>query len=384
MSSSRTTTRTGDAFTAFDREMMARALRLARRGEGYVEPNPMVGCVVVRKGRIIGEAYHHRYGRPHAEVEALRSCTESPRGATVYVTLEPCRHFGKTPPCTDALIEAKVARVIAATRDPNRSVSGGGAAILRRAGIDVRFGLLEAEALELMAPFFTRVLLRRPYVIAKWAQSLDGKLATVTGDSKWISCEASRHEVHKLRARMDAIIVGSETVLKDDPLLTARGVKVKRVAARVVLDGRLRMPERGKLAMTAGETPTIVFTTPDRAGSAKARRLARRGVEVLPCPVKSERLDVLTVLGSLFARGMTNVLVEGGAALISGFLRADLVDEAWVFVAPKLIGGREAPAVLSDLPARRMSDARAPRSMSVRRLDGDLLYRLRLTSMPCA
>ncbi|GAF88580.1 unnamed protein product, partial [marine sediment metagenome] len=211
-------------YDPLDHRMMARAIALARRGEGHVEPNPMVGCVIVRNRRSIGEGYHRRFGGPHAEIEALLACTRDPQGATVYVSLEPCCHHGKTPPCTDALIAARVARVVVAARDPNPVVRGRGIRRLRTAGIDVETGVLEGEAAEVLAPYATRVRLYRPFVIAKWAQSLDGKLATRTGHSQWISCEASRRRVHRLRARVDAILVGCGTVLADDPLLTARGV----------------------------------------------------------------------------------------------------------------------------------------------------------------
>jgi len=208
--------------------MMARAIALAKRGEGRVEPNPMVGCVLVRRGQVISEGYHRRFGGPHAEIAALQACQENPRGATVYVSLEPCCHQGKTPPCTEALIEAEVKRVVVAVSDPNPAVAGRGIRRLRAARLAVQTGVLAEEAGELLAPYSTRMKLGRPYVIAKWAQSLDARLATDTGDSRWISCEHSRRMVHRLRSRVDAVLVGSGTVQADDPQLTARDVSLRR------------------------------------------------------------------------------------------------------------------------------------------------------------
>lgn len=357
---------------------MARAIALARKGEGRVEPNPMVGCVIVRRGRIIGTGFHRRFGGPHAEVEALRSCKESPSGSTVYVSLEPCRHFGKTPPCTDALIKAGVANVVAAVPDPNPSVCGGGATALRRAGIPVRFGVLDREAADMLAPFLTRVRLGRPYVIAKWAQTLDGRLAAVGGDSKWISGESSRRMVHQLRARVDAVLIGSGTALADDPLLTARDVPMRRVAARVVVDRRLRLLESSRLVRSIDEAPLLVFTSPVRAVSAKAGRLKNRGVELIGISESSTGLSLKRCLGALGDRGMTNVLVEGGADTLSRFFRSRLVDEAWVFTAPRFMGGAAAPAVVIQPGASRARDAFVT-LIETRRMGDDVLHRLRLT-----
>jgi diaminohydroxyphosphoribosylaminopyrimidine deaminase/5-amino-6-(5-phosphoribosylamino)uracil reductase len=360
---------------------MQRALALARKGEGRVEPNPMVGCVIARRGRVIGEGYHRRFGGPHAEVEALTSCVEEPRGATVYVSLEPCRHHGKTPPCTEALIEARVGRVVAAVADPS-PLSGGGIRELRKAGIAVEVGVGETEAAEVLAPFLTRVALGRPYVIAKWAQSLDGKLATATGDSKWISGEASRRQVHRLRARMDAILIGSGTALADDPMLTARDVPVRRRAVRVVLDGRLRLSERSQLVVTASTVPTMVFTSKAKVGLSKAGRLARRGVEVAACRTHRGRPVVADCLRRLSRRAVTNLLVEGGPTILTSFLKAGLVDEAWAFVSPKLIGGSDGPGVLAGKGVARVADALIPRTVVTRRWEADTLFRMRLTEVP--
>ena len=377
--------------------MMARAIVLAQKGQGRVEPNPMVGSVIVRDSRVIGEGYHRRFGGPHAEVEALRACTVSPGGSTVYVPLEPCCHFGKTPPCVDALIEAKVSRVVIGLIDPSPAASGRGIRRLRAAGIAVQTGVLAEEVGELLAPFLTGIRLGRPYVILKWAQSLDGKLTTPTGHSKWISCEASRRFVHRLRARVDAILVGSGTVLADDPMLTARGVPLRRVAIRVVLDSRLRISEKCHLVDTAGSTATLVMTTRARAKTPKAKRLARSGVEVIACRTRRGRLVVEACLKELHNRGVTNLLVEGGPTILTTFFKAGVVDEALVFTAPTLIGGRGTPGPLGPRrgtgshparcgtgfqPVNQVNAAINPLTVTTRRYGHDILHRLRLTNPP--
>ena len=366
----------------FDRRMMHRALTLARKGQGRVEPNPMVGCVIVRKGRVIGEGYHRRFGGPHAEVEALRACATSPRGATVYVSLEPCCHHGKTPPCTDALIDARAARVVVGLRDPSPLVGGRGIRQIRAAGVTVETGVLGAEAAELVAPFLTRVCHGRPYVIAKWAQSLDGKLATRTGHSQWISGEASRRQVHRLRARVDAILVGSGTVKTDDPRLTAREVPIRRRAVRIVLDRRLRIPPKCQLVDTARDIPTLVMTSPSGTKTPKAHRLMSKSVEVISGRVRRGRLALAACLEALAERDVTNLLIEGGPTILTAFLEEGLVDEAYVFTSPRLIGGSGAPSVWGGRGARRVDAAVQPRSIETRRSGTDILHRLRFTAPP--
>lgn len=377
---------------AFDARMMRRALRLARRGQGRVEPNPMVGCILVRDGRIIAEGWHRRFGGPHAEAAALNAAGEGgAAGATAYVTLEPCCHFGKTPPCADALIRAGVRRVVAGTEDPNPLVVGGGFHRLREAGIEVVAGVEGAAAKELIAPFTTRIRRGRPYVIAKWAQSLDGKLAAASGDSKWISCEASRRRVHRLRARVDAIIVGVGTVLADDPLLTARDVPVRRVAARVVLDARLRTVLSSALVRSAGAAPLIIMTSAAAAARPAAHKLAWHGVRVVSCRSRRGLIDPADVLARLAEDGATNVLVEGGAAVLTSFLSAGLVDEAHVYVAPLLIPDSRGAVIGSArfrsraaFPARgqrsgfmTIAQALRPDSIRWRRIGTDVCAQLR-------
>ncbi len=339
----------------------------------------MVGCVVVRRGRIIAAGYHRRFGGPHAEIEALRACGENPRGATVYVSLEPCCHYGKTPPCTQALIEAGVAKVVVAVGDPSPEVNGQGIRRLRLAGITVQTGVLANEVREVLAPFLTRVRLGRPYVIAKWAQSLDGRLATVAGDSRWISCEASRRRVHRLRGRMDAVLVGSQTVLIDDPLLTAREVPVRRRATRVVLDSRLRLPNTCRLVATSKDIPTLIVTTTAKAATRRAESLRRDGVEIVSCRSKNGRIVLADALRVLAKRDMTNVLVEGGPTLLGSFFQHGLVDEAFVFTAPILLRGSDARTMLAGRGARRMVDALRPRTVATHRSGDDTLCHLRFT-----
>jgi len=394
-------------FTADDERHMRRALALAERGRGRVEPNPVVGCVLVRRGQIVGEGYHRNYGGPHAEVWALRRAGAEARGATAYVTLEPCCHYGQTPPCTEALIAAGVVRVVAAMRDLSPPVCGQGVARLKAAGIEVSAGLLETESMRMNAAYLKRKFTGRPWVILKWAQSLDGKIATRTGDSKWISGEASRAWVHRLRGRVDAIVVGVGTAIADDPLLTCRHGRPRRIATRVVLDAGLRLPVAAQLVRTARQTPTLVVTDRRLVDSQRARRLVRAGVQVMgvercglagsggrpgrarPRGLKPEALrrgystqsglDLKAMLDELGRRGMTNVMVEGGGRTLGAFHDAGLADEALVFVSPRLIGGRDAVSALAGDGPASMSELRQPAWVERRRVGDDTLYCLVFT-----
>ena len=324
-----------------DEQFMARALALAARGRGTVEPNPMVGAVVVRDGRVVGEGWHKFFGGPHAEIEAVaaaRAAGEPIAGATIYVTLEPCCHHGKTPPCTRALIHEGVARVVAAMEDPDEQVAGKGLAELRAAGIEIVVGVCEPAARKLLAPYIKLRTRARPWVICKWAQSLDGKIATHTGHSRWISSEASRQRVHELRGQVDGVCVGVGTVLADDPLLTNRGGRGKQ-PTRVVLDATLRIPPTCRLLGSLDVSPVIVATRADTP-PARADALAAAGAEVLMLPVVGDGMDLGALMDDLGRRQWTHLLVEGGRGALSSILSAGLADELLVFVAPLLVGGR--------------------------------------------
>lgn len=367
------------SFSDTDEQYMRRALKLALRGQGRVEPNPMVGCVIVRGRRIVGEGYHRRFGGPHAEINALRRAGSKAKGSTAYVTLEPCCHHGQTPPCTDALIEAGVQRVIVAMRDPFPKVRGRGFRLLRSAGIEVRSGLLEQESRRINAPYIKLQKTGLPWVILKWAQSLDGKIATRTGDSKWISCTRSRQWAHRIRSRVDAIIVGVGTVIADDPALTCRHAPVKRIAARVVIDPNLRTPVRAKLVCAASEVPTIIVTDNRVARSRRAAALKRKGVDVLRVKRTRSGLDLQALLRELGRRHMTNVMVEGGGQTLGAFYDARLADEATVFVAPRFIGGRDAVSPLAGVGLASIDDSVPSIETTVTRCGTDQVYQLRFS-----
>jgi diaminohydroxyphosphoribosylaminopyrimidine deaminase/5-amino-6-(5-phosphoribosylamino)uracil reductase len=339
-----------------DRRFMMRALELARRGEGRVEPNPMVGCALVREGRIVGEGWHQQFGGPHAEVNALAAAGDAARGATAYVTLEPCNHAGKTPPCTQSLVAAGVSRVVAACGDPNPAVSGGGFAALAAAKITVEVGVLGDEAADLIAPFAKLIAARRPWIIAKWAMTLDGKLATHAGDSRWISGEPARAVVHQIRGRVDAILVGRGTAAADDPLLTARP-RGARTATRIVLDSRATISLESQLVRTAAEAPTLIAVSPS-APAGKCRELSARGVEVWRSASADRNARLGELLDELGRRQMTNVLVEGGAGVFGALLDLDAMDEIHVFVAPRIVGGADAKSPVGGHGFNAMAAAR--------------------------
>lgn len=355
---------------------MRRALELAAQGEGLVEPNPMVGCVIVRGAEIIGEGWHRRFGGDHAEVEALKMAGARAAGATMVVTLEPCCHQGKTPPCTRAVIEAGVRRVVVAMRDPFPQVAGGGLAELRAAGVEVDVGLMEDEARRLCGPYLKLQEIGRPWIIAKWAMTLDGKTATCRGESRWISNEPSRRIVHALRGRVDAIVVGSRTARLDDPLLTARPPG-PRTALRVVLDTRATLSSESQLVRTARDVPLLVAVGSE-APAADRNRLEAAGCEVFAGPgdTPAARLDALLV--ELGRRRLTNVLVEGGGRLTGSLLDAGQIDEVHVFVAAKLVGGAEAPGPIAGQGVAEMSAALSLDAREVRQLGSDVYIRGRV------
>ena len=330
-----------------DEKLMQSALALARRGIGSVEPNPAVGAVIVKANQIIGKGWHKKFGGPHAEINALEDCKTfgvNPRGAAMYVTLEPCSHEGKTGPCTQAIIEAGLAKVIVATIDPSEHAGGKGIEQLRDAGIEVQTGICETEAKILNAPFIKFAATGKCWVTLKWAQSIDGKVATVEprpSGNGWISGEQSRKDVHKLRRRAQAILAGVNTVIADDPLLTARPSKGKE-ATRIVLDSHLRIPLDCKLIKTAKKSPVLIYTNEStlRTNAEIVEKITKKGAEVLVYPDTQGRSNLYFLLDELGKRGIAQLLVEGGPRVLTSFLKEALADEIVVYIAPKILGAQ--------------------------------------------
>jgi len=356
--------------TRDDARFMARALQLAARARGRTSPNPMVGAVLVSGGRVIGEGYHHRAGEPHAEVLALRAAGKAARGATLYVTLEPCCHHGRTPPCTEAVIGAGVARVVAAMRDPDPRVAGKGLAAFRRAGVAVEVGPLEVEARRLNEAYLKRVTTGLPFVSLKTAMSLDGKIATAGGESQWITGERARAYGHRLRGEHDAILTGVETVLADDPQLTVRAAR-GRNPQRVVADSRGRTPTAARV-LTADERPAIIAVT-DRTPERRRAALETAGADVWVLPAREGRVDLEALLRKLAANGVSSVLVEAGGTLAAGALAAGLVDRVYFFIAPCLLGGASARTPVEGAGVARLAERHCLHDLRVRRVGEDVL-----------
>jgi diaminohydroxyphosphoribosylaminopyrimidine deaminase / 5-amino-6-(5-phosphoribosylamino)uracil reductase len=363
-----------------DERFMGRALALALRGQGHVEPNPMVGCVIAQGTDVVGEGLHERFGGPHAEINALTAAAGRAAGATAYVTLEPCCHHGKTPPCTQALLSAGVKRVVAAVEDPFPEVAGRGVAELRAGGVECDIGVRATEANWLLAPYRKLLSTGRPWVIAKWAMTLDGKLATRTGDSQWISSEASRAVVHQLRGRVDAIVVGSGTARIDNPLLTARPAdraELKRVATRIVVDSAASLSSDSRLAQTAGDVPVLVAASSHTDVNA-CERLASAGIEIYRCAGENHAERLRALLDELGRRRITNMLVEGGSRLLGVFFDVGAVDEVHVFISPKLTGGTAAPSPIAGAGAAKITDSLQLADITIEELDGDVYVHGRL------
>ena len=367
-----------------DARWMQVALALAEKGRGFVEPNPMVGCVLVRDGVQIGSGFHEKYGCPHAEVNALAGLSAADvRSATLYVTLEPCNHFGKTPPCVDAILRNPPHRIVVAMEDPFPEVAGKGISRLRESGIPVDLGILETESRWLNAPYLKLIREKKPWVIAKWAMTLDGALATEKGDSQWISNEASRALVHRMRSGCDAILIGSETALLDDPLLTTRLPSPEvppRRAHRVVLDRRLRIAADSRLVTTAREWPLIVITNPpdtaDRASentrATQLRRLLDLGVCVWTIPAEVSEAPLPWILEEMGRLRWTNILVEGGGRLLGSFWDARLVDQFDCFISPRVLGSGSSRRPISGKGHDWMNQACRADRIQWESLDGDL------------
>ncbi len=352
-----------------DRRFMRRALALAKSHLGLTTPNPSVGCVIVRGGRIVGQGATGKGGRPHAEAIAIAKASKAARGATAYVTLEPCAHTGKTPPCARTLVDAGIARVVVGCLDPYPPVRGRGIAILRRAGIAVETGVLEDDCRVSNEGFFTRTIRRRPFGILKLAMSLDGRIAAASGDSQWISSEASRAMVHRWRRECDAIMVGAGTVIADNPKLTCR-IAGGRDPVRVIIDARLRTPPNALVFTEASEASAVLVTTQKNVARAR-RRYSKGRVEVVACPERDCELDLRALMLEFGRRGWCKVLIEGGAHLSASALRSQIVDRLAFFIAPKIVGAG-LPAI-EGLATGRMKDALRLDDVVMRRVGDDIL-----------
>ena len=339
-----------------DQNYMLQAIQLAKQGEGWTNPNPMVGAVIVKNGRIIGKGYHKKCGELHAERNAIASLTESAEGATIYVTLEPCCHYGKTPPCTEAIIEQKIKRVVIGSRDPNPKVSGKGIKMLQEAGIEVIEDFMREECDRLNPVFFHYITTKTPYVVMKYAMTLDGKIATKTGASKWITGEAARAEVQHMRHRYMGIMAGIGTVLADDPMLNVR-VEGWKSPIRILCDSGLRIPLDGQIVKSAGKYRTIVAYADSENTEAKRKRLHEMGVETICCPDENNQVDLKKLMKYLGEEGIDSILLEGGGTLNDSALRAGIVQEVQAFIAPKLFGGMNSKTPVEGTGVRFPSEA---------------------------
>jgi diaminohydroxyphosphoribosylaminopyrimidine deaminase/5-amino-6-(5-phosphoribosylamino)uracil reductase len=367
------------AATERDQKHLYRAIELAATAQGHTSPNPLVGAVIVKGGKTIGEGYHEAAGEPHAERMALAACTEDPAGATMYVSLEPCAHQGRTPPCTEAIVEAKLARVVVASDDPTVKAAGRGLGILRDEGIqvDVATGEVAEAARMLNQPFRKHARTGRPLVLLKYAMTLDGKVATRTGDSKWISNELSRARSHRWRAESDAVAVGIGTAIADDPLLTARIEGVARQPQRVVFDAEARLALDSKLVQSAAET-TVLLICSRAAARTRVQALEAAGVEVCTVSGENESARVQAALDVMGDRDIQQLLVEGGPHLAGAFLDAGEVDELRVFIAPVIAGGRSAKPAVAGEGVETIADAARALHTTVERIDDDVLVTARL------
>ena len=363
-----------------DRDYMMRAIELAKGGLGWTSPNPLVGAVIVKDGRIIGEGYHERCGKLHAERNAIASLTESAEGATLYVTLEPCCHYGKTPPCTEAILEQKIARVVIGSRDPNPLVAGKGAAILRAAGVRVEEDFMREECDALNPVFFHYITKKTPYVVMKYAMTADGKIAARTGDSKWITGESARKKVQELRHQYMGIMAGIGTVLADDPMLNVRIPGLKS-PVRIICDSGLRIPMDSQIVKTAKEYRTIVAYAGEHSGEGckeaeeKEEQLHTAGVETVSVPDADGRVDLRKLMEYLGKQGIDSVLLEGGAALNGSALQAGIVSCVQTYIAPKIFGGQEAKSPVGGSGVKLACEAYEFEIKEIRRIGEDILIR---------
>ncbi len=353
-----------------DMECMRMALELAKKGCGFVNPNPMVGAVLLKEGRVIGTGYHGRYGGPHAERNALAGCEESPEGATLYVTLEPCCHYGKTPPCTEAILNAGIRRVVVGSFDPNPLVKGKGIRILREKGVEVTEGILKQECDRLNEVFFHFIQTGRPYVVMKYAMTMDGKTAAYTGDSKWITGDAARENVHKDRLRYSAIMVGIGTILADDPLLTCR-IEGGRDPLRIICDTALRLPLTSRIVATANEVPTLIATS---CRDLKAQQpYLKAGCRILSLEQADGHLDLSELMIKLGAEKIDSILLEGGGILNWSALKAGIVNRVQTYIAPKLFGGSDGKTPVAGPGVPHPADGFFLTNIEVKHLGEDIL-----------
>ena len=361
-----------------DQEYMLRAIQLAKKGEGWTNPNPMVGAVIVKDGRIIGEGYHKKCGELHAERNAIASLTESAEGATIYVTLEPCCHYGKTPPCTEAIIEHKIKKVVIGSRDPNPKVAGKGAQILRESGITVVQDFMREECDRLNPVFFHYITTKTPYVVMKYAMTLDGKIATKTGASKWITGEPARQEVQHMRHRYMGIMAGIGTVLADDPMLNVR-VEGWKSPVRIVCDSSLRIPLDSQIVRSAKEYRTIVAYAGREENeeitekiTKKIEQLHAKGVDTICCPDEKGQIDLKKLMTYLGNEGIDSILLEGGGTLNDSALRAGIVKEVHCFIAPKLFGGKNSKTPVQGIGIGLPSEALKLKCTDICRIGEDI------------
>jgi diaminohydroxyphosphoribosylaminopyrimidine deaminase/5-amino-6-(5-phosphoribosylamino)uracil reductase len=349
---------------------MKRALLLARKGKGRTSPNPLVGAVLVKRGKVMGEGYHAKAGKAHAEIVAIERAGKDARGSTLYVNLEPCTHYGKTPPCAPAVVQAGVRRVVVGMVDPNPLVKGKGISTLRKAGIDVQIGTLEKQCKTLNEAFCKYILVKEPFVILKAAATLDGKIATRNGESKWISNEASRRLVHGVRNEVDAVVVGVGTILKDDPLLTAR-IRGGRDPVRIILDSRLRIPEDARVIGVSSSRTLIATTT--LAPRDKIERLEKAGAQVVLVESKNGKVDLRSFLSKLGEMGMMSILVEGGSQINGAFLDGGLIDKLLLFLSPRMMGDPQALGIFRGKGFEHLKEAASIQDIKIRRIEEDIL-----------
>ena len=357
-------------------KFMKLALKEARKGLGRTSPNPAVGAVIVREGKVIASGYHHRAGMPHAEVDAFGKIGNRAYGGTLYVTLEPCNHFGKTPPCTELILKSGVEKVVVGMRDPNPLVTGGGCAYLKKKGIEVVTGILKDECIALNEAFIKFISTGRPFVIAKSAITLDGWTATSAQHSQWITNEKSRGFVHRLRDRVDAVMMGIGTVLADDPTMTARfKVKQGKDPIRIVVDTNFRTPPDAKVMRSQSSAHTIIATSMDGNRRYLNSERKPKGVETLVCPTVDGKVDLLALMEKLGEMSIASVLVEGGAMILGAMLRAQLIDKFYVFIAPKILGGGDGIPMVAGCGPKTMEESLKLRNIKVKRFGDDVLIR---------